>query len=640
MKGRHFLLPGLLALFLWIGGVPFSQGVAAGASAPAPVVCGPYGGPQELVEPPDVELWKLPLNAGGEHELILTVHTDGRGASQRYCYRYVWNGTVQTMAPTLRMRRGERFAIRVVNDISGPSMAEHVASTAIPACMPMAMPLPTTTHYVGYLNHTIDDRYMHVSPVDTNIHLHGYEGPADQENVFLSTLSTPMHACELHITIPETQPPGTYMYHPHSHGSSDVEVALGLDGVWIVEPDHPQLPRSAEHVIMLRYRVPIANDNNFAPDTDPFFPAAMTHEAALKPEPPVAFDPFHPPPWPTTYPMSAGSVTLDPTGCNGVASEVRVAANGADTPVTLRVPAGAPQLLRIVNGTSDSASALQMRDASGHVVPIQLVGLDGVPVSGDANQPLAHFVATYKLMLTSMSRADILLTAQPGQTYTISSEHYCEGKDAFFQMHHELIKIETRPAGAGAQTAALDPTPAVVADTPAGRLVASARANRSLVRRRAFTFTEYVFPKQGKIPSHQAYYITETSNPNFREHPFWPMYGPGATAPSNADVVVKRGTIEEWYLINATMESHAFHIHQMSFVQERAVPGVPLMADTVFVPIGTLLPNPRDPNYPLVQPRITKILLDFRNVPRGTFVFHCHMLFHEDHGMMATIRVV
>ena len=73
-------------------------------------------------------------------------------------------------------------------------------------------------------------------------------------------------------------------------------------------------------------------------------------------------------------------------------------------------------------------------------------------------------------------------------------------------------------------------------------------------------------PKRGKIPSHQAYYITETSNPNFREHPFWPTYGPGATAPSNADVVVKRGTIEEWYLINATMESHAFHIHQMSFV--------------------------------------------------------------------------
>jgi FtsP/CotA-like multicopper oxidase with cupredoxin domain len=639
MKSRHFLLPGLLALFLWMGSGLQSPGFAAAKPA-APTLCGPYGGPRELVEPPNVEVWKLPLDAGGEHELILSVHTDGRDASQRYCYRYAWNGAVQSMAPTLRVRRGERFAIRVVNDISEPSKAEHVASTAIPACMPMAMPPPTTNHYVGYLNHTVDDRYMHVSAIDTNIHLHGYEGPANEENIFLSTLSTPMHACEYHITIPLTQPPGTYMYHPHAHGSSDVEVALGLDGVWIVEPDHPQLPQSADHVIMLRYRVPIANDNNFAPGTDPFFPAAIAHEAALKPAPPVPYDPFHPPPWPTTYPMSAGGVTLDPTGCDGVASEVRVAANGADTPVTLKVPAGQPQLLRILNGTSDSASALQIRNASGHVVPIQLVGLDGIPVSGDPNQPLSRFVETYKLMLTSMSRADILLTVQPGEKFTISSEHYCEGKDAFFQMHHELIKIEAPPGSVRAQTVQLDSTPAVVGDTPAGRLVAYARANPSLVRRRAFTFTEYGFPKQGKTPSHQAYYITQTSNLNFREHPFWPTYGPGATAPSNADVVVKRGTIEEWYLINATMESHAFHIHQMSFVQDRAVPGMPLMADTVFVPVGTLLPNPRDPNYPLVQPKITKILLDFRNVPRGTFVFHCHMLFHEDHGMMATIRVV
>ncbi|MGA8532607.1 MAG: multicopper oxidase domain-containing protein [Candidatus Tumulicola sp.] len=104
--------------------------------------------------------------------------------------------------------------------------------------------------------------------------------------------------------------------------------------------------------------------------------------------------------------------------------------------------------------------------------------------------------------------------------------------------------------------------------------------------------------------------------------------------------MVKRGTIEEWYLINATMEAHAFHIHQMTFVQEKSPEGVALTADTVFVAVGKLLPNRRDPNYPLVQPRTTKILLDFRNVPRGTFVFHCHMLFHEDRGMMAIIQVV
>jgi FtsP/CotA-like multicopper oxidase with cupredoxin domain len=57
------------------------------------------------------------------------------------------------------------------------------------------------------------------------------------------------------------------------------------------------------------------------------------------------------------------------------------------------------------------------------------------------------------------------------------------------------------------------------------------------------------------------------------------------------------------------------------------------------LPFGSLLANPKDRNYPLIKPSRTRVLLDFRNVPRGTFVFHCHMLFHEDHGMMKIIRV-
>jgi FtsP/CotA-like multicopper oxidase with cupredoxin domain len=638
MGSRIFIWPGLVALLAWIGLGSLLPSAAAGAK-PQPSFCGPLVPPHELVEPPDVDVAKLPLNAAGEHELILTAHTDGRGLAQRFCYTYDWNGTVETMAPTIRVHRGEHFAIRLVNDIAGTSKADRVSSTAIPACMPMAMPAPTTNHYVGYLNHTIDDRYMAVSDTDTNLHLHGYEGPETEENIFLSTLSNPMHACEYHVTIPATQPPGTYMYHPHAHGSSDDEVALGLDGVWIVEPDRPQLPRSAEHVIIVRYRNPVAFDNPFAPDGDAFVPAGAAYEASRPAAPPVSYDPFDPPPWPVTYPMTAGGVGSDPTGCNGTGSESLVALNGSYTPAALDVPAQAPQLLRLVNGTSDSAARLQLRDESGRLVPIELVGLDGVPISDDPAQPLSKYIATNELMLTSMSRADILLTMRPGEKLTLSSEHYCEGVDAFFQMHHDLLKIS---AGASTATPAvpLHSSAAVIADTQAGRLVAYVRAHRAQVRCRALAFTEYSLPKKGKTPAHQAYYITEITNRDFNEHPFWPQYARGAVVPSNPDIVVKRGSVEEWYLINTTMESHAFHIHQMAFVQNRSVPGTPLMADTVFVPVGSLLPNGRDPNYPLVKPRITKIILDFRHVPRGTFVFHCHMLFHEDRGMMGIIRVV
>jgi FtsP/CotA-like multicopper oxidase with cupredoxin domain len=610
-----------------------AQHPALAAKAPAVHACGPLTATHSLVEPLDVQMWKAPLDASGDRELILAAHADGA----RFCYRYTWNGVAQTGEPTIRVRRGERFAIRIVNDLSGQSAGEKVASTAIPACMPMMRMEPAVQHWTGYLNHPIDDRFFHAKPIDTNLHLHGFQGPASQEDVFLSTLSTPMHACEYRITIPRTQPPGAYLYHPHAHGSSDVQLAGGLAGVWIVEPDAPQIARADEHVLLLRYRIPFANDYNFSPDEATIANDGAAHEAALAAASPVPYDPFNPPAWPVTFPMHGGGVTLDPTGCSGAEAEALISVDGAIAPATLAIPTGRTQLLRIVNVTSDTAKLLQLRDGSGHAQPFLVAALDGVPVSGDMEHPLAHTIAMNDLMLSPMSRADVLLTATPGETFVLSSGAYCGGKDAFFEIPHDLVHIAATGPSGQAQTARA--TPIAPADTPAARLVAFARAHPSSIRRRAVTFSEYNFAKRGSIPEHPAYYITDTTDPDFREHPFWPDFAPDATVPSNADIVVKQGTIEEWYLINTTMESHAFHIHQMAFVQERTDLGMPVTSDTVFVPVGKLRPNPHDPNYPLVVASITKVILDFRHVPKGTFVYHCHMLYHEDRGMMGVIRV-
>ena len=57
----------------------------------------------------------------------------------------------------------------------------------------------------------------------------------------------------------------------------------------------------------------------------------------------------------------------------------------------------------------------------------------------------------------------------------------------------------------------------------------------------------------------------------------------------------------------------------------------PFLRDTVNVPYS----NGRSLAYPSVRLR-----MDFRD-PNivGTFVYHCHLLEHEDKGMMGTIRV-
>jgi len=108
-------------------------------------------------------------------------------------------------------------------------------------------------------------------------------------------------------------------------------------------------------------------------------------------------------------------------------------------------------------------------------------------------------------------------------------------------------------------------------------------------------------------------------------------YDPNATAP---DMTVSQGDVEDWIIENRSQELHAFHIHQLHFVVKE-VNGVsvdePFLRDTVNVGFW----DGKSATYPGVRLR-----LDFRN-PQivGTFVYHCHLLEHEDGGMMGTIRV-
>jgi FtsP/CotA-like multicopper oxidase with cupredoxin domain len=100
------------------------------------------------------------------------------------------------------------------------------------------------------------------------------------------------------------------------------------------------------------------------------------------------------------------------------------------------------------------------------------------------------------------------------------------------------------------------------------------------------------------------------------------------------DIVVRQGDVEDWVIENRSMELHDFHIHQLHFqlVDWNGVPvNEPVLRDTVNVPYY----NGHTLQYPSVRVR-----MDFRD-PNivGTFVYHCHVLDHEDQGMMGTIKV-
>jgi FtsP/CotA-like multicopper oxidase with cupredoxin domain len=98
-------------------------------------------------------------------------------------------------------------------------------------------------------------------------------------------------------------------------------------------------------------------------------------------------------------------------------------------------------------------------------------------------------------------------------------------------------------------------------------------------------------------------------------------YAPDASPITSARV----GTYQHWRILNRTAELHPFHIHQVHFLAY-AENGVPLAhpewLDTVNVPYGGSVDVILDLTDPIIK---------------GMSVFHCHLLNHEDKGMMAKI---
>ncbi len=93
--------------------------------------------------------------------------------------------------------------------------------------------------------------------------------------------------------------------------------------------------------------------------------------------------------------------------------------------------------------------------------------------------------------------------------------------------------------------------------------------------------------------------------------------------PERTDQEVKLGTVEEWTLRNGTGMAHPFHLHvwpmQIVRVGGRSVEGVDVR-DVVNVPAG--------------QEVVVRIAFD--QLP-GRTVYHCHILDHEDQGMMGVV---
>ena len=121
---------------------------------------------------------------------------------------------------------------------------------------------------------------------------------------------------------------------------------------------------------------------------------------------------------------------------------------------------------------------------------------------------------------------------------------------------------------------------------------------------------------------------------------------------------------EVWELVNLSGENHNFHIHQTKFtvlsipplsgtVSPPSVGGSPVYVDNIPVVHANGATNPTSPNYDATSPGgcasvdiwksgacpSTPTVIQIPFFVSGDYVFHCHILEHEDGGMMARVRV-
>ena len=96
---------------------------------------------------------------------------------------------------------------------------------------------------------------------------------------------------------------------------------------------------------------------------------------------------------------------------------------------------------------------------------------------------------------------------------------------------------------------------------------------------------------------------------------------------ARTDLRIPLGSVEEWTIRNDTDDMHVFHIHQSHF-QVMAINGEA-------VPYNGRQDTVRIPERGAVTIRIA--FTDPNMV--GRFLYHCHVLKHEDKGMMANIEI-
>lgn len=358
---------------------------------------------------------------------------------------------------------------------------------------------------------------------------------------------------------------GTFWYHPHGEGKTDLHVSKGLAGMIIIRD-------SAENALVL--------PRTYGVDDFPLIVQTKSFDILNQIAISSAYD---------TVPM----------------------VNGIVNPY-LDAPAQVVRL-RLLNGASDRSFMFGFSNN----MNFELIGTDGGLL--DTSTTLN------RLRLSNGERAEILvdLSALLNDTVFLMSygselPHGVMGADSVGDAMNQIPDYYLNPLN-GADYNLLE----IRVGSPTGNPVTTMPA--TLVTHTPWSVSSATVNRQFVLDTLSEVFVT----PNLAEGPFG--INRHFFDMDSINEIVYLNTTEIWTLHNKTMVAHPFHIHDVEFyiVDIAGNPPPPDqrgLKDVVLVPPGDSV-------------RFITRFEDFADdsVP---YMYHCHLLHHEDDGMMGSFLVI
>ncbi|HEY6337077.1 MAG TPA: multicopper oxidase domain-containing protein [Candidatus Sulfotelmatobacter sp.] len=558
--------------------------------------------------------------------------------------------------PTLHVNPGDTLNITVTNNtpFSDPdnTIYDHQETLKAPNCgdttydsyvlPPAPNPPPPAQPAYGMVSGSM------------NIHYHGtnVSPQCGQDNVVktiinpVGTPGTSVSTFQYSVQFPTNEPPGLYWYHPHVHMLAEAAVYGGASGALIVDGIQNVQPAVAglvEEDIVIRdlpFNVPSLAEGGY--------PANLTDGSVPQRD------------------LSVNFVPLDSTQTP--------AGTMSYTPAVINMQAGQKQFWRICNCNSDAPLDLQVR-FDGVPQTIQIVGIDAVPVNSQDGEGPPALIPVQNFRLPPASRVEFIVNAPPStvKLAQLVAQFIFSGPLGDTLPTRPLLTMQL--ASHGAARVAENKIP------PSTGLVKTQRRFGGIeddgpALTRTIYFEEY---EDGSMFFINASGCVTARGSQCQTQPYGidtPFDGNNAPA-----FITTQGTVEKWIVQNHARENHELHQHQVHFkvlsqdnfdkncwtdmVNGVTVTYCPQPApaingqflDMIEIPfcsgsaaqnvVGQTSgpPNPvaciqsQSGGPPNPYPQV-RLLVDFRGPDIGDFVFHCHILGHEDLGMMAIERVV